>query len=501
VKRGITLSEPILRLNQISKSFPGVQALNNVSFSLNKGEVLALVGENGAGKSTLIKCLTGAQDLTSGTIEINNQTFKKMDPRQAREFGISAVYQELNLVLDLPVVENVFMGNNPGKGFIVNYNEMLKRAKEIFDSFGVSINPKAELRTLSPGMMQIVEIAKAVALNLNILILDEPTASLTAKETETLFSIIERVKAEGVSVIYISHRLEEIFRICDRIVVLRDGEYVGETAVADTSRQELVKLMIGRELASFFPEHESKATDEIVLKVEGLSGNGVKNISFELHKGEKLGFAGLVGAGRTELMSLLFCAAPKEAGTIELFGDAFAGKHPWQAIASGMALVPEDRKRLSLLLDMSVGINVTLASIKRFSKWGVIKSKLERKHIEQYCTQLQVKTPTIEQEVQFLSGGNQQKVVVAKWLATHSKIIIFDEPTRGIDVGTKHEIYSIINSLVDEGCSVIIVSSEFEELIGITDRIAVMSEGELAGFLNKDEFDKEKLLDLASGTR
>lgn len=495
------MGKTVLSLKGLSKTFPGVRALNNVSFSLEEGEVLALLGENGAGKSTLIKCLTGANVPTEGTITIFDKEYSAVPPAVARKSGISAVYQEFNLVPDLPIVENVFMGNNPGNGMIVDYKQMLKRCRAFFDSFGLEIDPTEPVSVLSPAMMQIVEIAKATMLDLKILILDEPTAPLTQKETEILFRIIRELKKKGVSFIYISHRLEEIFEICDRAVILRDGEFVGETMIADTSRPELIRLMIGRELSNYYPEHISKATDEVLLKVENLCGNGAENISLELHRGEILGVAGLVGAGRTELMNVIFSNVPKTSGKIIVNGKEYTGKHPWHAIENGIAYLPEDRKRLGLLMDKSIAVNTTLASIRRFCKFGVINEKKERECIRFYCDKLEVKTPSYEKEVQHLSGGNQQKVIVGKWLATNSDVIIFDEPTRGIDVGTKHEIYEIIDQLADEGHAILMVSSEFEELIGVADRIVVMSEGKLAGQVTKDQFDKELLLDMASGDR
>ena len=495
------MGKTVLSLKGLSKTFPGVRALNNVSFSLEEGEVLALLGENGAGKSTLIKCLTGANVPTEGTITIFDKEYSAVPPAVARKSGISAVYQEFNLVPDLPIVENVFMGNNPGNGMIVDYKQMLKRCRAFFDSFGLEIDPTEPVSVLSPAMMQIVEIAKATMLDLKILILDEPTAPLTQKETEILFRIIRELKKKGVSFIYISHRLEEIFEICDRAVILRDGEFVGETMIADTSRPELIRLMIGRELSNYYPEHISKATDEVLLKVENLCGNGAENISLELHRGEILGVAGLVGAGRTELMNVIFSNVPKTSGKIIVNGKEYTGKHPWHAIENGIAYLPEDRKRLGLLMDKSIAVNTTLASIRRFCKFGAINEKKERECIRFYCDKLEVKTPSYEKEVQHLSGGNQQKVIVGKWLATNSDVIIFDEPTRGIDVGTKHEIYEIIDQLADEGHAILMVSSEFEELIGVADRIVVMSEGKLAGQVTKDQFDKELLLDMASGDR
>lgn len=495
------MAKTVLSLKGLSKSFPGVRALNQVSFTLQEGEILALLGENGAGKSTLIKCLTGANQPSEGTITLLGKEYTSISPILARKNGVSAVYQEFNLVPDLPIVENVFMGNNPGNGIVVDYKQMLKRCREVFDSFGIPIDPTANISTLSPAMMQIVEIAKAIMLDLKILILDEPTAPLTHKETEILFRIIREQRKKGTAFIYISHRLEEIFEICDRAVILRDGEKVGETLIRDTSRAELIRMMIGRELTNYYPEHLSKATDEVLLKVENLSGNGAEHVSLELHRGEILGVAGLVGAGRTELMNVIFCNAPKTQGRIEIKGKEFHGRHPWNAIAEGIAYLPEDRKRLGLLMDKSVASNMTLASIKRFCRFGVVNAKAEYACIDTYCKKLKVKTPSYEKEVQHLSGGNQQKVIVGKWLATNSDIIIFDEPTRGIDVGTKHEIYEIIDRLADEGHAILMVSSEFEELIGVADRIVVMSEGKLVGQVGKDRFDKELLLDMASGNR
>lgn len=495
------MEKDVLKIEDLCMVFPGVKALDHVSFSLKEGEVLALLGENGAGKSTLVKCLTGANIPTSGTMELFGKQYGRMLPMEARRLGICAVYQEFNIVPELPVVENVFMGNIPGNGILVDYKAMLKKAREIFDSFGVSIDPEEPAKMLSPAMMQIVEIAKAIAQDIRILILDEPSAPLTDKEIDILFRIIGNLKKEKISVIYISHRLEEIFQICDRAVILRDGQKVGECNIEDTSRQEIIKMMIGRQMTDLFPVHACGATKDVVLSVKNLSGNGVKNISFDLHRGEILGVAGLVGAGRTELMTLLFCDAQKESGQIEINGNKFEGTKPWHAIGQGIAFLPEDRKRTGLLLDKSISLNVSLGCIKKLCRLGIINAAEEKELIKNYCERLQVNTSDYQKEVQYLSGGNQQKVIVAKWLATNSDIIIFDEPTRGIDVGTKYEIYQIINRLADEGRSIIVVSSEFEELIGIADRIIVIAEGELAGSVEKAEFDKERLLDLASGKR
>ena len=489
----------VLRFDGISKSFPGVKALDNISFSLNKGEVLALVGENGAGKSTLVKCLTGANVPDTGTIEVLGKTYTKMDPLEVNGLGISAVYQEFNLVPDLPVCENVFMGKNPGHGIFVDYNEMVRRTRGIFEEFGVPIDPEVDVRTLSLAEMQLVEIAKAVSSDVKILILDEPTAPLTNRETEVLFNIVRKSKEKGVSIIYISHRLEEIFEICDRIVVMRDGQYVGTEYIKDITRQDMIRMMLGHDLDNYFPEKDTRRTDEVVLEAEHLYGNGVKDASFKLYRSEILGFAGLVGAGRTELMNLIFCAVKRDSGIIRVFGKEFNGKSPQEAIAAGIALLPEDRKRLGLLMDKTIAVNVTLSSLKKLSRFGLVDEKKEREDVEHYREVLQIKTPSIHKETRLLSGGNQQKVIVAKWLESESDIVIFDEPTQGIDVGTKHEIYMIIDQLVESGHSVIVVSSDLEELMGIADRMYVMSEGEIMGELNRADFNKEVILDLASG--
>lgn len=378
---------------------------------------------------------------------------------------------------------------------------MVSKTKAIFDEFGVPIDPEVDVRTLTLAEMQLVEIAKAVSSDVKILILDEPTAPLTNRETEVLFRIVRQSKEKGVSVIYISHRLEEIFEICDRAVVMRDGKYVGTEYIKDITRPDLIRMMLGHNLTSYFPDKATRRTEEVVLETEHLTGNGVKDANVKLYKGEILGFAGLVGAGRTELMNLIFASARKDGGTIKLFGKPFEGKCPMDAIKNGVALLPEDRKRLGLLMDKTIAVNVTLASLKKLSRFGVVNEKRERADVEHYRDMLSIKTPTIEKEIRHLSGGNQQKVIVAKWLESESNIVIFDEPTQGIDVGTKHEIYMIIEQLAETGHSVIVVSSDLEELMGIADRMYVMSEGEIMGELERSEFNKEVILDMASGRK
>lgn len=495
------MKEKVLEFHGISKTYPGVHALQDVSFDLYEGEVLALMGENGAGKSTLIKCITGANTPTAGEIVVFGEKFHKLSPLEAKSLGIGAVYQEFMLVPDLPVVENIFMGNLPGNGFLVDKKTMLKEAQAIFDDFGVDISPEDKVRDLSPAMMQIVEIAKAVSLKTKILVLDEPTAPLTIKEVDTLFSIIRKLKESGVSIIYISHRMEEIFEITDRVVILRDGKYICEMQTDMTSRAELIQAMIGREVDDIHYPHENCASDEVVLEASGIFGNGVEDISFELHKGEILGFAGLVGAGRTELMSVLFGDVRKTSGKVKIKCCEKNIKEPFEAIRDGIALLPEDRKNKGLLLDKTVLANITLSSLSKYCRFGKINHKKEKRSVQGYIDSLKIKTPSQSQEAQYLSGGNQQKLIVAKWLDVDSDILIFDEPTRGIDVGAKFEIYQLMHKLVSEGKSIIMVSSDFEELLGMSDRIVVMSEGRKTGEVAKNEFNRKKLLDLASGNR
>lgn len=372
------MKKKVLEFHHISKEYPGVNALTDVSFDLYEGEVLALMGENGAGKSTLIKCITGANTPTSGEITVFGKSFHRLSPTEAREMGIGAVYQEFMLVPDLPIVENIFMGNLPGNGFLVDKKTMRKEAKAIFDDFGIAVNPDEKVRSLSPAMMQIVEIAKAVSLKTRILVLDEPTAPLTIKEVDTLFSIIRKLKKSGVSIIYISHRMEEIFEITDRVVVLRDGKYICQMQTDMTSRAELIQAMIGREMDDIHYPHTSCAKDEVVLEAEGVTGNGVTDISFQLHKGEILGFAGLVGAGRTELMSVLFGDVKKTSGTVKINNSEKHIHKPYEAIKNGVALLPEDRKNKGLLLDKTVLVNITLSSLSKYCRFGKINHQKEK---------------------------------------------------------------------------------------------------------------------------
>ena len=490
--------QAILEFKNITKKYPGTVALNDVSIDFLPGEVHALVGENGAGKSTLIKTCSGAITPTSGEIIIDGKKFDKLTPSLSQENGIAVIYQEFNLVNELSVAENVFLGCPIRKGIIPDMKSMERETQKILDRFQMSMNPKELVEKLSVGYQQMVEITKAISKNAKILIMDEPTAPLTTAEVDILMKIITQLKAEGVTIVYISHRLEEIFSISDRVSVLRDGELIKTMNTKDTDQNELIRLMVGRELKEPYPPRTKPASDEVILDVRHLTGNGVKDISFQVKKGEIFALAGIVGAGRTEVAQLLFGAAKPTSGEIYFKGEQVHVKSPAQAASYGIALVPEDRKQQGALLDLSVQDNITLASIKKLSKFSVVNKKKEKVIAQEFKESLRIKTPTLTQEVNSLSGGNQQKVVLAKWLATRPELIILDEPTRGIDVGAKHEIYLLMNQLVESGKTIIMITSEMEELIGMADRMVVLCEGVMTAELTQEDFDKEKILYYAS---
>jgi ribose transport system ATP-binding protein len=489
----------VLSLKNITKRYPGVLALNNVSLDFLEGEVHALLGENGAGKSTLIKAVAGAINIDDGIIHVGGQDHQQMTPHFSRSMGIEVIYQEFNLVPTLSTAENIFIGDKVGDGPLVNYRAMDRKAREIFELFKADIDPKALVRELSPAKKQIVEIAKAVSKNVKILIMDEPSAPLSVSEVEHMFEVVNQLKQSGVTVIYISHRLEEVFRISDRVSVLRDGEYVATKLTRDTNRKELINLMVGRELKETYPPR-ANPPGEIALEVKNLTGNGDYDISFSVRKGEILGISGLVGAGRTELAMLLFGAAPIERGEIWVNGELVRMRSPRDAIQQRIGLLTEDRKGKGLFLEMGVGWNISFPIVRRLSKYGVVDTKTEKEITEQYRQRIDIKTPSMEQRVINLSGGNQQKVVLAKALAAESEILIFDEPTRGIDVGAKQEIYHLMCELADNGNAILMISSDMQELLGMSDRIVVLSEGRLAGEVQKEQFSQDYILDLASGT-
>lgn len=493
------MSDNILELKHITKLYPGVVALNDVSLEVRRGEILALVGENGAGKSTLIKTCSGAITPTQGEIVINGKSFTGMTPQTSEQNGIGVIYQEFNLVGDLSVAENIFLGRAIRKGMVIDLKAMERESKKILDSLNIKINPKTLVKTLSVGYQQMVEIAKAVSQNAKLLIMDEPSAPLTSAEVETMFAIVDKLKAGGVSIIYISHRLDEIFRLADRITILRDGQYVTTLNTDETNKDELVKYMVGRQLTEVYPKRDEICVkDEVIFEAVNVSGNGDKNISFKIHRGEVLGLGGLVGAGRTEFAELMFGMRPKTAGKFIFKGKEISPKTPKDAIELGIGLVPEDRKKEGALLGMSIRCNINMPIYQRISKGTVINEKKEEEIAQTYRKEISIKTPTLDQLVKNLSGGNQQKVILAKWLAADSELLIFDEPTRGIDVGAKQEIYTLINHLVEQGKTVLMISSEMEELMGMSDRILILAEGNMTGELNKSEFNQERIMQLAS---
>ena len=493
------MSDNILELKHITKLYPGVVALNDVSLEVRRGEILALVGENGAGKSTLIKTCSGAITPTQGEIVINGKSFTGMTPQTSEQNGIGVIYQEFNLVGDLSVAENIFLGRAIRKGMVIDLKAMERESKKILDSLNIKINPKTLVKTLSVGYQQMVEIAKAVSQNAKLLIMDEPSAPLTSAEVEAMFAIVDKLKAGGVSIIYISHRLDEIFRLADRITILRDGQYVTTLNTDETNKDELVKYMVGRQLTEVYPKRDEICVkDEVIFEAVNVSGNGDKNISFKIHRGEVLGLGGLVGAGRTEFAELMFGMRPKTAGKFIFKGKEISPKTPKDAIELGIGLVPEDRKKEGALLGMSIRCNINMQIYQRISKGTVINEKKEEEIAQTYRKEISIKTPTLDQLVKNLSGGNQQKVILAKWLAADSELLIFDEPTRGIDVGAKQEIYTLINHLVEQGKTVLMISSEMEELMGMSDRILILAEGNMTGELNKSEFNQERIMQLAS---
>lgn len=488
----------ILEMKGITKTYPGVVALDNVDFRLKAGEVHAIAGENGAGKSTLIKVLSGAVTPDSGEILYEGNIYRSFTPVQSLALGICVIYQELNLVPYLSVAENIFLGNEKIGKLFLDDNTMRKITREQLDSIGVQLDPAVRVKDLSVAYQQLVEVTKAVSHDAKVLVMDEPTSPLSNSEVEMLFALIKRLKDKGVSIIYISHRIEEIFRICDRITVMRDGQHVSTINAAESDRKKLISLMVGRELTEKYPPAMVELKDT-VLRVENLCTGSVKNINFELYKGEILGLAGLMGAGRTEIAKALFGADRITKGTIVLNGENVRIKSPSEAIGKGIGLIPEDRKNQGLVLLMPVRHNISLACLKILTKSGFLSEKAERKMVEKHIRDLLIKATDYEVTVKQLSGGNQQKVVLSKWLATNCKILIFDEPTRGIDVKAKFEIYQLMRRLTREGISIIMISSDMSELLGMSDRILVVHDKTVKACLKKDEFSQEKILDIASG--
>jgi ribose transport system ATP-binding protein len=488
----------MLELRGITKAYPGVQALDNVSLVFNRGEVHAIAGENGAGKSTLIKVLSGAICPDAGSVALDGKVLGHINPRDAIRLGISTIYQEFNLVPFLSVAENIFFGREPRRFGLLDKKRMHQMASRLCEEMGVDLDTHSRVKDLGVAYQQIVEILKAVSRDARILIMDEPTAPLTTREIAVLFGIVERVRRKAVTIIYISHRLEEIFRICDCVSVLRDGRHVVTTETKATNQQELVSFMVGRKLDEVYPARNSQLGAE-VLRIQDLRNGKLRGVSFALHEREILGIGGLVGAGRTELARAVFGADALVSGLMYLAGKELRIRKPRDAIRWGIGLLPEDRKQHGLLLGMSVKQNISFPILKALSLFGLLRRQREHRLCLDLSRRLNIKTPSLDQRAKNLSGGNQQKVVLAKWLGTRSGILIFDEPTRGIDVGAKQEIYNLLNQFVAEGKSIIMISSEMPELMGMSDRILVMRNGVVAGTLSKGDFSQEKILMLASG--
>ncbi|MDD5017735.1 MAG: sugar ABC transporter ATP-binding protein, partial [Eubacteriales bacterium] len=492
----------VLEMIDVSKSFPGVQALKNVSFRLRPGTVHAITGENGAGKSTLMKCLIGLYQLNSGKVLINGNEVHINNPLEASKHGISMIHQELSPVTERSVAENLFLGRQPMKGKIfIDHKKMYELAGEILRGIGVDIDPYGKMGDLTVAKMQMVEIAKAVSQDATIIIMDEPTSSLTTNEAEQLFGLIRSLKAKGVAIIYISHKMKEIFEVCDEVTVLRDGEMVGTDLISNMDIKKLIHLMVGRDLGAMFPKIDCPITD-VIMEVKGLASEKTfSGISFELKRGEILGFAGLVGAGRTEVLETLFGLRRKTAGTVIIKGKEVDIKCPADAVRNGIAMLTEDRRGTGIVPVSSVANNIVLANLKSYvGKMGLINHRKIAADADKYIDKIEIKTPSKETLIQDLSGGNQQKVLVSRWLLTQPDILFMDEPTRGIDVGAKTEIHLLVTKMAGEGKAIIMVSSEMPEILGMCDRVLVMHEGIQTGIIDRAEVTQERIMEYATGT-
>lgn len=493
------MGETLLEMKGIHKNFPGVKALDNVDFTLQQGEVHALLGENGAGKSTLIKVLGGIYSIDAGEIFIDGKKVNIHSVKDAQDCGIGIIHQELVLVPQMTIAENIFLGKElTGGAGLVNKNRMIAEAQKMLDKFDLGIPADHLVAELSTAQQQMVEIIKAVSFNARILVMDEPTSSLSDKEVDFLFETIANLKQMGVGIIYISHRMSELFAISDRVTVLRDGQYIGTVVTKETTQNQLVAMMVGRELTNYYTRTYNPK-GKTVLKVEGLTcPDTISDVSFELHEGEILGFAGLVGAGRSETMRALFGIDPVSSGAIYVDGKRVHIKSPLDAIKAGIVLVPESRKAEALFPIQSVRYNISLEVLEHFIRFLRVDSAYEQKLANEYIEKLHIRTPTMEQYIGNLSGGNQQKAIIARWLATKPKVLIMDEPTRGVDVGAKAEIYAIMNELAASGVAIIMISSELPEVINMSDRIVVMAGGRVTGTLELGDLTQEKIMTLAT---
>jgi ribose transport system ATP-binding protein len=496
------MSQVLVKMSGIIKEFPGVKALADGQFELRSGEVHALVGENGAGKSTLMKILTGVYSLDTGTITYLGENVSFSTTKQAQDVGINIIHQELQLAQDLTVAQNIFVGREPLKGlrFFINNKKLISDTEQLLKRLNIQLDPNELVSNLTVAKQQMVEIAKALSFNAKVLIMDEPTAALSDAEIEELFRIIRDLKKNGVGIVYISHRMNELREITDRITVMRDGKYIDTVMTHAVTNDEIISMMVGRTIYQEVSQYNSKEKREVVLEAKGLRrGRAVKDVSFNLHKGEILGIAGLVGAGRTELARLLFGADSMDAGEVWINGKKCTIRDPYDAVKQGIGYLSEDRKRFGCLVDMDVATNIGISSMVAFSsKAGMVKPKEIRERAIEMKEKLKIKTPHVDQQVKFLSGGNQQKVVIGKWLVRDCDILIFDEPTRGIDVGAKSEIYQLLNDLAAQGKSIIMISSELPEILRMSHRVLVMCEGSLTGILSREEASQEKIMKYAT---
>ena len=490
----------LLQVNGLTKSFPGVLALREVSLSLKKGEVLSLIGENGAGKSTLMKILAGVQPADSGEYLIDDESVNFQNVRDAMNRGIALIHQELNLASNLDLASNIFLGREPNQKGIIHESELREEASKYLKRVGLDLPTDTITGTLPIGKQQLVEIAKALSCDARVLIMDEPTSSLSQKETETLFDVVKGLRDQGISVIYISHRLGEVIELSDRVTVFRDGENAGDLGKEEINHENMVRLMVGRELSEFY-DREIHQPGNVVLRAKEIISPSYPEIpvSLEVRAGEIVGIAGLVGAGRTELLQTIFGVTPALAGDLELDGESFRPLCTADAISAGIALAPEDRKQHGLVLPMTVRENSSLPSLDRDQNKGFLNQDKEIEIADRAVEQMSIKTPSIEQIARFLSGGNQQKIVLGKWLAMKPKLLMLDEPTRGIDIGAKREIYKLMEKLAGEGMAILFVSSEMEEVLGMADRAYVMHEGRISGELTKEELSEESIMHLATG--
>jgi len=492
---------PLLEARELTKSFPGVRALKGVSLTLRRGEVLAVIGENGAGKSTLMKILAGVQRPDAGEILIEGQTTRIGSVHEALSLGIALIHQELNLADNLDVAANIFLGREKRRFGLIDKARQREDARPLLEAVGLKIDPTVLVSTLSIGQQQLVEIAKALSVDARILIMDEPTSSLSSHESENLFKVIGDLRSRGVSIVYISHRLGEVCALADRVTVLRDGANAGHLVREEITHDAMVKLMVGRELSQFYP-HECHAPGAAVLEVQELrtQAHPAHRLSFTVHGGEIVGLAGLIGAGRTELLETLFGVSPARGGTLRIAGQTVVPRSPLEAIAAGLALVPEDRKAQGVILEMAVRDNLSLASLRRDQRHGLIDRRRAGEIAREMIASLRIKTPDSRQLVLFLSGGNQQKVALGKWLALRPRVLLLDEPTRGIDIGAKQEIYRLMETLAGQGVAILFVSSEMEEILGMSDRVLVMHEGCITGELARSELSEESVMHLATGS-